>query len=478
MPPGPPLPDLQDPCGLSVNSAGAVYVANYYRHSIHALILPPPVPPRPQPEVTYLPLIANVDPLDGPCGLDLDASGRLYVNNYHRNVERYPPSGEDFGPPTVIDSSHPTGVAVDFATGNVYVDVRTHLTAYDSSGAPLMDGGEPLKIGAGSLGDGYGLAISRFPATAGRLYVPDHSDDRVKVYDPVLDLDNPVQTITGPPGGFGSLRDSAVAVDRVTGEIYVADTRAHPQYSERPEATIYVFDSLGTYMGRLKYNVTDGSPPGLAVDNSTGIKQGRVYVTSGNTFEASVYAYPRGSATDQSGPSAFPLALIPSGGGEGSIGSRVEEIDCSTACEVQARSGARIPLTAVPGPGSVFAGWSGAGCSGTGECMIEMTEARSVGAEFRALSGPPAPSGFDPGASSAAADEGPLASTFVGADMGTLRVAGSDRFAPRRRSNRRKCARRTGHRPTEVRQRRCDPGSDGQGGRRAEAGRNTCRRGC
>ena len=30
-------------------------------------------------------------------------------------------------------------------------------------------------------------------------------------------------TIAGPPGGFTSLREAAVAVDRVTGEVYVVD---------------------------------------------------------------------------------------------------------------------------------------------------------------------------------------------------------------------------------------------------------------
>jgi len=313
----PPPPDLQGPCGAAVSASGEeVYFANYYRHTVDLYRKPPPY----LPASTYASVLANVDPLDGPCGLSLDSTGHLYVNNYHRNVERFTLGGGVFQTPTVIDSSHPTGVAVDLVTDDVYVNARTYVAAYDSSGAPILDGGDPLRIGEASLGDGYGLAVSAFPATAGRIYVPDHDEDVVEVYDPAVDVDDPVQTITGPPGGFGSLRDSAVAVDRVTGEVYVADTHAYPQYTERPEATIHVFDHAGGYEGRLKYNVVDGSPPGLAVDNSEdeedgeivpGLTQGRVYVTFGNSVQAGVYVYPPGSVTDlgvpissSAGPSA------------------------------------------------------------------------------------------------------------------------------------------------------------------------------
>jgi hypothetical protein len=430
-PVSPPPPELQDPCGLAVSGLGSVYVANYYAGHIEQVA---------PPNMGTLQVVS--DPLDDPCGLGFDASGRLYVNGYHRNVVRYTPTSFPpgpttvFGARTVIDSSHPTGVAVDVATGNVYVDARTHITAYGPSGAPLLDGADPLRIGVGSLGDGYGLAISRFPLTAGRLYVPDHSDDTVKVYNPLIDVDDPVQTITGPPGGFGSLRDSAVAIDDVTGEIYVADTLAYPQFTERPQATIYVFDATGAYKGRLKYNIVDGSPPGLAVDNSKNEEgfpapsQGRVYVTTGNTIQAGVYAYPPGSATFESGPAAFSLGLTVTGSGEGSITSGVAGIDCDAACDAEARAGARIPLTATPAPGSTFTGWSGSGCSGTGSCTVTMSQAGSLSAEFEALGGPPAPA---PSAdASAAPSNSPTASTSVIAQKGTLRVAVSGKMAPRR----------------------------------------------
>ena len=85
------------------------------------------------------------------------------------------------------------------------------------------------------------------------------------------DLVNPVEVIDGsdtPNGEFVSLRDAAVAVDDVSGKVYLTDDQ-DPERTESPQSTVYVFDSAGGYVGHLKRNVFDGGPSGLAVDNST-----------------------------------------------------------------------------------------------------------------------------------------------------------------------------------------------------------------
>jgi DNA-binding beta-propeller fold protein YncE len=281
----PPTGYLEGPCGIAVDSSGGFYVSDYYHHAIDVF----------SSGAVYLSQLAPEDPLDGPCGLALDPSDNLYVNNFHRNVARFGPS---FAPGPIFEAAHhPTGLAVDPATGDLYVNDRTYIAHYE---APVEAGEEPAeKIGLGSLQDGYGLAFSSFPATAGLLYVADAKDETVKVYDPETDLADPLEVIEGqdlPTQGFTSLRDSALAVDRLTGELYVADN-LQPAYTEQPQAQIDVFSSLGAYEGHLKHLIVDALPPGLAVDNSAGSTQGRVYVTSGNTIEASVYAYRPGAAT-------------------------------------------------------------------------------------------------------------------------------------------------------------------------------------
>ena len=306
IPPQPKIPPptgyLEAPCGVAVDASGRFYVSDYYHHTIDVF----------SSGAGYEGQLSEVDPLDGPCGLALDASGNLYVNNYHRNVQRFDPFPSSAPGPIFDAAQHPTGVAVDPATGDLYVDSRTYIAHYE---APVEAGEEPIeKIGIGSLEDGYGLAFSGFPATAGRLYVADAADDTVKVYDPALDLNDPVATIDGSAtagGDFTSLRDSALAVDHVSGELYLADN-LQPKNTERPQAPIEVFDSGGAYQGHLKYLITDALPPGLAVDNSATAAQGRVYVTSGNTIESSIFIYPPSPATTGA-PVCRPGVLCPPG---------------------------------------------------------------------------------------------------------------------------------------------------------------------
>jgi hypothetical protein len=275
----PPTGYLNGPCGLAVDSSGAYYVSDYYHHAIDIFN-----------GQTYTGQVAGQVSAEGPCALAIDGTN-LYINNYHRNVTNF---GTVFaGPP--LDSTHPTGVAVDTETGRVYVDSRTYVAVYDSSGNPIEEGGEPLRIGQGSLGMGYGVAVSQFPGTLGRLYVPDAASGTVKVYDPLVSKTTPVAEIKDPFGKpFASLRDSAIAIDNVSGSVYFADD-LQPEFTERPQAEIYAYSAANTYKGHLKYNVIDALPPGLAVDNSALSSQGRVYVTSGNTDKASIYAYGAGA---------------------------------------------------------------------------------------------------------------------------------------------------------------------------------------
>ncbi len=301
------------PCGLAADPTGALYVSDHYRNVVDVF----------KPTLDFLTAAGPIDPLDGPCGLALDSAGRLYVNDFHRSVLRYAPSSyplgaaSTYGSPATIAEGKPTGVAVDRATGRVYVDERTYIAVFDPTGAPVLDGeGHPLRLGDGSLEDGYGVAVSAFGSTAGYVYVPDAAARTVKVYDPAGDPAQPVAAIDGhevPGGAFVSLRDSAIAVDPTTGYVYVADD-LQPEFSERPEAAIYAFRSDGSYAGRLKHNVIDARPPGLtlAPDGS------RVYVTSGNSTDASIYAYTAGELVQGGGlPAAEALAAR--GGGAGAI---------------------------------------------------------------------------------------------------------------------------------------------------------------
>ena len=81
------------------------------------------------------------------------------------------------------------------------------------------------------------------------------------------------------------------------------------------------------------------------------------------------------------GPATVTLSLAVVGSGSGSVVSTPAGISCPSTCSHAFASGAAVSLTATPGSGSRFAGWSGA-CTGTGSCAVTTNSATSVTATF------------------------------------------------------------------------------------------------
>jgi len=61
-------------------------------------------------------------------------------------------------------------------------------------------------------------------------------------------------------------------------------------------------------------------------------------------------------------------------------------IDCGSICTYTSSAAPTITLTAQADSGSVFAGWSGGGCSGTGSCSVTLTSNKTVTATFNKIS--------------------------------------------------------------------------------------------
>ena len=78
----------------------------------------------------------------------------------------------------------------------------------------------------------------------------------------------------------------------------------------------------------------------------------------------------------------FTLSVAEAGSGLGSVTSVPSGISCQPACSASFNQGTTVTLTAAPNAGSTFAGWSGAGCSGTGPCVVTLNASQTVTATF------------------------------------------------------------------------------------------------
>ena len=79
------------------------------------------------------------------------------------------------------------------------------------------------------------------------------------------------------------------------------------------------------------------------------------------------------------------LTVQIAGPGTGSVTSSPAGVNCSSGTCINTFPPATITLTPSPAAGSLFAGWSGGGCSGTGTCVIALNTDTTVTATFNSL---------------------------------------------------------------------------------------------
>ena len=79
----------------------------------------------------------------------------------------------------------------------------------------------------------------------------------------------------------------------------------------------------------------------------------------------------------------FPVTVTAACTGAGTVTSAPAGIDCGATCTANCDLGTVVTLAAAPNAGSVFAGWSGAGCSGAGNCAFTVTGTTTITASYR-----------------------------------------------------------------------------------------------
>ncbi|WP_291931208.1 trypsin-like serine protease [Limnohabitans sp.] len=80
------------------------------------------------------------------------------------------------------------------------------------------------------------------------------------------------------------------------------------------------------------------------------------------------------------------ITITRNGAGSGAVSSNPAGINCGSTCTAAFTSGANVVLTATPASGSIFSGWTGGGCTGTGTCTVAPTSATTVNARFELAS--------------------------------------------------------------------------------------------
>jgi uncharacterized repeat protein (TIGR01451 family) len=123
---------------------------------------------------------------------------------------------------------------------------------------------------------------------------------------------------------------------------------------------------------------------------SVGSRSANLSIQSDDSDESTVTVALSGTGTSVS--DTYTLTVSKDGMGSGTVSSTPEGINCGAACQAGFTEGTAVTLTAAAASGSIFAGWAGEGCSGTGACQVLMDASRQVAATFDLAPGQP---GYD-----------------------------------------------------------------------------------
>jgi glucose/arabinose dehydrogenase len=245
-----------------------------------------------------------------------------------------------------------------------------------------------------SITGGYRYRGRRFPQYASRFFYGDYCSGRIWA-----------ATQNGQTWSTTQLMDTTLSItsfgEDEGGELYVV------HYGSGTNGTVQRLTEVGQ-----SFSVTvtrAGTGTGTVVSAPAAINCGSVCA---NTFGAgavvtltataaagSVFAGWSGGGCSGTGPCAITVAAattvtatftVPTvtltvsrtGTGGGTITSAPSGIGCPVTCVASYAQGTRVTLTAQADVGSTFGGWSGAGCSGTGPCVVTLDASTTVTASF------------------------------------------------------------------------------------------------
>jgi hypothetical protein len=321
---------------------------------------------------------AGAGQFDDPFGVATDHSGNVYVvDRTNRRVDEFSATGS-------FVKAYGWGV-LDGASQFETCTTACQIGIQGSGAGQLNAGASITTDGAGDVyvGDA-GVRIDEFSA-AGNF---------VKAFGyGVLDGASHFEMCTSTcqagvsASGDGGLSGAYGMSIAGSNNLYVADAGNNRIEEFDPAGNFVLAFGFGVSDGASAYEVCHSScqagipgsgdgqfntPRGVAVDAS-----GNIYVSDYQNARLEKFS----SAAPPPNPT---LTVSLSGTGGGSVTGA--GISCPGACSHSYPVGTNVTLTATPGSGSTFAGWSGA-CTGTGACTVKMTANQSVTATFSASGG-------------------------------------------------------------------------------------------
>ena len=293
----------------------------------------------------------------------------------------------------VLASTDKTGL---FAGLSCYYD-----GAEDNTPVPLLDAFGTFEVGhADCFNDAH--IVAEHPALAG-LDDGDLSEWSCSVHEVFQDwpLSFVVLTIaenfgsvyTATDGTVGSPYILAAGDIDVASDIDLTPLTATNSVGTSHEVTASVSDDSGPIVGTtVTFTVINGPHSATTGSDTTDSAGEATFTYVGTTAGSDTIKATFVDAEDRTQTSnlvtktweptpTFDLDVTLAGDGSGSVSSDPAGIDCPDDCAETYADGTLVTLSADPGVGSTFAGWTG-DCTGSDSCVLTMDAARGVTATF------------------------------------------------------------------------------------------------